>query len=78
MRVSNEIRDLGKSELDELKGKIESQFGKYPLSLITHWLGLRHRYKEEYTEDEEAHINKMIQDAKALTPQGVEIYASCM
>ena len=74
MRVSNEIRDLSKSELEKLKGKIESELGKYTLfdyvlvRADIQSINMRHRYKDEYTEDEEAQINKMIQDAKALTP----------
>jgi hypothetical protein len=75
-------RDLTPAELEDLKGKITTALkGKYPMfhyvlgSSTFEGLTIRHDFKDDYTKEEVAQIQAMIQAAKAVCPK-VEIYAS--
>ena len=82
-RPPKESRDLTPADLEALKEKITAALnGKYPMfryvlgSSTLEGLTIRHDFKDDYTEEEEAQIQAMIQAAKAVCPEEVPVYAS--
>lgn len=82
---SEDFHDLSKAQLKELGTRIESKLKKeyalFDYALVradNQSITLKYVYKEEHSQAEEAQVLAMIKAAKALTPEGVSVCASCM
>jgi hypothetical protein len=79
-----EPRDLTPREFKDLKAKVTAALkGKFPI--FDYVLGeadglqsltIRYDNKENYSTEEEAQIDEMVNAAKKIVPKGVEVYAS--
>lgn len=82
---AEDFHDLSKAQLKELGTRIEHKLkGEYAIfdyALVradNQSITLKYVYKEKHSQAEEAQVQAMIKAAKALTPEGVSVCASCM
>ena len=84
VRNAEDFHDLSKNQLHDLADRIEEKLKDFDLfdyatiRADTQTITLKYVYKEEHSQAEEAQVQAMIKAAKALTPEGVSVYASCM
>jgi hypothetical protein len=85
VRNAEDFHDLSKAQMKELGARIESKLKKeyalFDYALVradNQSITLKYIYKEEHSQAEEAQVQAMIKAAKALTPEGVSVCASCM
>ena len=85
VRNAEDFHDLSKAQLKELGARIESKLKKeyalFDYALVradNQTITLKYVYKEEFSQAEDAQVQAMVQAAKALTPKGVSVCASCM
>jgi len=85
VRNAEDFHDLSKAQMKELGARIESKLKKeyalFDYALVradNQSITLKYVYKEEHSQAEEAQVQAMIKAAKALTPEGVSVCASCM
>jgi len=85
VRNAEDFHDLSKAQMKELGARIESKLKKeyalFDYALVradNQSITLKYVYKEEHSQAEETQVQAMIKAAKALTPEGVSVCASCM